>query len=115
MPSSEVESVRVRSSKNNAQEYVDGANQSIPSQGRRVRFLASAALFGLLAPLLFGLGMWLQYEYVGKPSTLKSAGPIHVVEMTTEVSPTSILPAASGSENAASFYVLALNNYNRRR
>src|SRR5258706_16119554 len=114
MPSSEVESVRFRSSKNNAPEYVDGAVESVaaPSQGRWVRFLAAAALYVLLAPILFGLGMWLQYEYLGKPSTLKSAGPIHVAEMSTEVSPDSILPTAAGSDNAASSYVLALNNYN---
>src|ERR1051326_7537183 len=72
-----------------------------PSMWRQSKILLQVLLCALFAPVLFGLGMWLQYEYVSKPTTLKEAGIIEVGRMTTALPPETILPTANANSNGA--------------
>jgi hypothetical protein len=71
-----------------------------------------AALLLLVTPFV---GYVLHYERVVRPRVLSMAGPIDLNLHTTDVAPDIILPDAPLTDNAASFYVSALNSYGRRR
>lgn len=73
-------------------------------------------LLGLIsAPLLFTLGMVLHYQFVAKPGSLREAGAVMLRRMDTDITPGAILPKPSQNGNAAFYYVLALNSFNKRR
>ncbi len=79
------------------------------------RTLLITALGLIAAPLLFTLGMVLHYQFVARPGSLRSAGPISLGRMETDMTPGAILPKPSQNGNAAFYYVLALNSFSKRR
>src|ERR1041385_7168001 len=68
------------------------------------RTMIITALSIVAAPLLFCLGMAIHYQFVAKPGSLRSAGPIALGRMETDVSPAIILPKPSQHGNAAFYY-----------
>jgi hypothetical protein len=80
----------------------------------RRRFWIIAGL-SILLPLLVCTGIVVRFEYILRPRALREAGTIVYAPLRTDVSPDTILPRATGRENAARYYVAALNIYNVRR
>src|SRR5215831_13391909 len=97
---SEAESIQPRSKpgeSTDAKAETPAPSSSLSAM-RPAQIIVIAILCALLAPILFGLGMWLQYEYVSKPRLLKEAGKIDLGDMDTSVPPETILPAAKGDQ-----------------
>src|SRR2546423_502983 len=87
-------------------------SSTVPMNGR-LRIIAILLL--VLAPGISAIGWFLHYEQVERPATFHAAGPIELARLDTDVSLDTLLPAATGSRNAAEFYLDAINHYNGRR
>ncbi len=81
----------------------------------RLHPLLLAGLVVLLAALLGGGGAYMYYERIVRPNELRRAGPLTLSRLLPSVPPETILPPATGDQNAASYYLVALNEYAHRR
>lgn len=91
-----------------------------PSTSEPARHRLTWLVWPVAALGLLGLGaaivpFVLRGHRVYREDLLRSAGPIETGRMQTDVAVDAVVGAASGSENAALFYVQALNNWNGRR
>lgn len=93
---------------------------SAPAPPSEVRKPISGRWYWLAAavvvlPIVAVAGIYLHHEQVVRPRMLQEAGSLNLGLMVTDVPAESLIPHPSGSANAAFHYVLALNEYNRRR
>lgn len=79
------------------------------------RLWIAVGIGAIVAPFVIFVGASLHYEQVTRPENLRAAGPLPLERMDTALPPETVLPPEPGGENAAPYYLAALNSYNARR